>query len=295
MMDKKNKTVVASVSLAMVALVWGTSYAIIKDTLDIIEPFTLMTIRFVGAVIFLGLIYIKKLIKVKVEDLRAGFTIGLALFASFFTLIMGIQHTNVSKQSFLVGSFVIMVPFLRWFINKKKPDIYAIIGATAALVGLAMLTLGGIDGINKGDVYSLFCALFFALHMITIEKYCNNSDPIILSIIQFSVTAAIFMILSYKFENFDFSVIKNAKFSIVYLVFVSTIIGFVAQNIIQKYISATSTALILALESVFGSIFAVYYLDEKMSLTMIFACIIIFLGIITQETKWTFIKNYRKF
>ena len=207
---------------------------------------------------------------------------------------MGIQFTTVSKQSFLVGSFVVMVPFLRWLINNKKPDIYSILGAIFAFIGLGMLTLGGLDGINKGDIYSLFCALFFALHMITIEKYCHSSDPIILSILQFSITGLIFLFLSYYFEDFNFSVIKNAKFSVAYLVFISTVIAFVAQNIIQKYISATSTALILTLESVFGSLFAVYYLGEKMSLTMIFACIIIFLGIITQETKWSFVRICRK-
>lgn len=294
-MNEKKKATIASISLALIALVWGTSYAVIKDTLNIVEPFTLMTIRFIGAIIFLSIIYIRKIIKIKLIDLKNGSIIGLTLFGAFFTLIMGIQHTAVSKQSFLVGSFVVMVPFLRWLINNKKPDVYAIVGATFALFGLGLLTLGGIEGINKGDIYSLFCALFFALHMITIEKYCNHSDPIILSIIQFAVTGIIFTFLSYYFESFDFSVIKNAKFSVAYLVFLSTIIAFVAQNIIQKYISATSTALILTLESAFGSMFAVYYLNEKMSFTMVFACMIIFLGIVTQETKWNFVKNYRKF
>lgn len=293
-MDEKKKTRIASLSLALIALAWGTSYAVIKDTLDIVEPFTLMTIRFIGAIIFLSIIYIKKIMRIRLIDLKNGTIIGLTLFGAFFNLVMGIQYTAVSKQSFLVGSFVIMVPFLRWLINKKKPDIYAIIGATFALLGLGLLTLGGIEGINKGDIYSLFCALFFALHMITIEKYCNHSDPITLSIIQFAVTGFIFTFLSYYFESFDFTFIKNAKISVAYLVFVSTIIAFVAQNIIQKYITATSTALILTLESVFGSIFAVYYLNEKMSFTMVFACIIIFLGIVTQETKWNFVKNYRK-
>ena len=113
---------------------------------------------------------------IKINDIKNGTIIGFTLFGAFFTLIMGIQFTTVSKQSFLVGSFVVMVPFLRWLINNKKPDIYSILGAIFAFIGLGMLTLGGLDGINKGDIYSLFCALFFALHMITIEKYCHSSD-----------------------------------------------------------------------------------------------------------------------
>lgn len=71
----------------------------------------------------------------------------------------------------------------------------------------------------------------------------------------------------------------------------ATVIAFVVQNIAQKYISSTSTALILTLESVFGSVFAVFYLKEKISTTMIIGCAIVFLGIITQETKWKFLKK----
>lgn len=290
MMEKK-KTIIASISLALIALVWGTSYSIMKNTVNIIEPYTLMTIRFVGAVIFLSLIYINKLIKINLKDIINGSIIGLSLFGAFYFLIMGTVHTEVSKQSFLIGSFVILVPFLRWLINKKKPDIYAIIGAICALIGLAMLTLGSINGVNKGDLYSLLCAFFFGLHMIAIEKYCNDSDPIILTIVQFSVTAIIFLFLSYFYENFDFSAMKDVKFALAYLVIVSTVIGFVAQNIVQKYLSATSTALILTLESAFGSLFAVYYLKEQMSAFTVIACVIIFFGIVTQETKWEFLKK----
>lgn len=292
-MNEKKRAAVASITLAIVSLVWGTSYAITKDILDVVEPFTLMTIRFVGATLVLSVIYLKKILSMSKSDLKNGLIIGLAMFGAFFTLIIGIQYTAVSKQAFLVGSFVIIVPFLRWLINKKKPDIYAICGAFLALIGLAMLTLSGVEKFNKGDFFSLLCAGFFALHIIVIEKYCNNSDPIVLSILQFAVTGFLFVILSYKFESFNFSAMKEAKIAVTYLVLVSTILGFLVQNIAQKYISSTSTALILTLESAFGSIFAVYYLKERMSTTMVIACIIILLGIIIEETKLEFIKKIR--
>ena len=292
-MTEKKKSGIASLTLALISLVWGTSYAVTKDILDVVEPFTLMMIRFVGATLFLSIIYYKKLFKINKTDLKSGLIIGLAMFGAFYTLIVGIQYTAVSKQTFLIGSFVIIVPFLRWIINNKKPDFFAIIGAILALVGLAMLTLGGIEKFNRGDFFSLLCAVFFALHMITIEKYCNDSDPIILSILQFAVTGFIFILLSYKYESFNFSAMKNAKFSVAYLVLISTVLAFLVQNIVQKFISSTSVALILTLESAFGSVFAVYYLGEQMSTTMVVACTIILTGIIIQETKLEFLKKVR--
>lgn len=282
---------ISIIMLSLVALAWGTSYAIIKDTLEVIEPFTLMTIRFGGAAILLSLLYLKKIKNIKIDEIKKGSIIGIFMFGAFVTLVTGIQYTTASKQSFLIGSYVLIVPFLGWIINKKKPDIYAIIGVLCAVIGLGMLTLGGIEGLTKGDLISMLCSLSFALHMITIEKYCHEVEPIILTIIQFWITTILFVILSFIFERHDFSVIKEAKFAIGYLVIVATVIAFVVQNIAQKYISSTSTALILTLESVFGSVFAVFYLKEKISTTMIIGCAIVFLGIITQETKWKFLKK----
>ena len=125
----------------------------------------------------------------------------------------------------------------------------------------------------------------FAFHMVAIEKYANDSDPIILTIVQFIVTAIIFSLLTGVKEGYDFSLLPKIKWTLCYLVVVSTVIPFATQNLVQKYISSTTTAVILTLQSAFGSIFAVYYLDEKMSSQMILGCILIFIGILLQELK----------
>lgn len=132
---------ISIIMLSLVALAWGTSYAIIKDTLEVVEPFTLMTIRFGGAAILLSLFYLKKIKDIKIDEIKKGSIIGIFMFGAFVTLVTGIQYTTASKQSFLIGSYVLIVPFLGWIINKKKPDIYAIIGVLCAVIGLGMLTV----------------------------------------------------------------------------------------------------------------------------------------------------------
>jgi len=289
--EERQKVVLSSASLALVAFSWGTSYAIIKDTLTSVTPFFLMMLRFGLSTVLLGLVYNKKLLRIKRKDLQRGSVIGIFMFFSFFTLVTGIQYTTASKQSFLVGSYVLIVPFLAWMINRKKPDRYAIAGAALATAGLALLTLGGADRFGRGDLISLFCALSFALHMITIERYSKDSDPILLTIVQFAVTALIFTVLAGIWEGYDFSAISKVRISVAYLVIVATVIAFVVQNVAQRYISSTSTALILTLEAAFGSVFAVLYLKETMTSAMILGCFIVLVGIITQETKWKFLKK----
>ena len=291
-MERNRKVeVVASIILAVVALVWGTTYAVIKDTLSVVQPFSLMMFRFVFSALILSLMYLKKFKTIKSVDLKRGVIIGIFMFLAFYFLIVSIRFTTASKFSFIVGAYVLIVPFLSWVINKTKLDRYAIVGAILATIGLAFLTMERGAVFNLWDLVAGCCSFFFAAHMIAIEKYSGDSDPILLTIIQFITTAVLFIILTGIKEGYDFTVLPEIKWTLGYLVIISTIIPFAIQNIVQRYISSTSTALILTLQSAFGSIFAVYYLDERMTKQMIIGCLLIFIAIVFQETKLKFLKK----
>ena len=291
-MERNRKIeVIASIVLAVVALVWGTTYAVIKDTLSVVQPFSLMMFRFGFSALILSLMYLKKIKIIKGVDLKRGIIIGIFMFLAFYFLIVSIRFTTASKFSFIVGAYVLIVPFLSWVINKTKLDRYAIVGAILATIGLAFLTMERGAVFNLWDLVAGCCSFFFAAHMIAIEKYSGDSDPILLTIIQFITTAVLFIILTGIKEGYDFTVLPEIKWTLGYLVIISTIIPFAIQNIVQRYISSTSTALILTLQSAFGSIFAVYYLDERMTKQMIIGCLLIFIAIVFQETKLKFLKR----
>ena len=291
-MEKNRKVeIIASIVLAVVALVWGTTYAVIKDTLSVVQPFSLMMFRFGFSAFILSLMYFKKFKAIKSVDLKRGIIIGIFMFLAFYFLIVSIRFTTASKFSFIVGAYVLIVPFLSWIINKTKLDRYAIVGAILATIGLAFLTMEKGAVFNLWDLVAGCCSFFFAAHMIAIEKYSGDSDPILLTIIQFITTAVLFIILTGVKEGYNFTVLPEIKWTLGYLVIISTIIPFAIQNIVQRYISSTSTALILTLQSAFGSIFAVYYLDERMTKQMIIGCLLIFIAIVFQETKLKFLKK----
>ena len=291
MKNNKNEKLkmASSVTLAIVALVWGTTFAVLKDTLSIVQPFSLMMFRFGFSALLLFVIYIGKIKKAKMKDIKNGSIIGIFMFLAFYFIIISIKNTTASKVSFIIGAYVLIVPFLAWIINKKRPDKYAVIGAFLATVGLGFLTIEKGVAFNIWDMVAGCCSFFFAAHMIAIEKYGRDSDPILITVIQFIVTAGIFIILVGYFEGYDFSILPKIKWTLGYLVVISTVISFAIQTIAQRYISSTSTALILTLQSVFGAIFAVWYLNERMTFQMGIGCMLVFVAIVTQETKWKFL------
>lgn len=294
-MDYKKKSIISSIALGLIALLWGTSYAIIKDILSDIKPFTLMSLRFGISTIFLCIIFPNKLKGIRKKDILQGSIIGIFLFLAFLNLVTGIFYTTASKQSFLIGAYVLIVPFLGWIIYRKPPNIYSVFGAVLAVFGIGMLTLNGSFYINKGDFISILCSLSFACHMIAIEYFNKDSDPIVSTIIQFLITSILFIILTGIFESFTLNLNSKVLKATAYLTIFTTVIPFVVQNIAQKYISSTSTALILTLESAFGGVFAVILLNEILSFQMLMGCVFIFAGIIIQTTRLTFLKKMRLF
>lgn len=285
MEKNKRNGMVASIILVVVALVWGTTFAVIKDTLGVVKPYSLMMFRFSFSAILLSLLYFGKIKNMKKVDLKRGIIIGIFMFLAFYFMIISIRFTTASKFSFIIASYVLIVPFLSWIINKKKLDRYTIGSAVIATVGLGFLTIEKGVNFNIWDLVAVCCSFFFATHMVAIEKYSGDSDPIALTILQFIVTAILFIVLTGVTEGYNLSILPDIKWTLSYLVIVSTVIPFAIQNIVQKYISSTRTALILTLQSAFGSVFAIYYLNEKMTKQVGIGCLLIFVAIMIQNLK----------
>jgi drug/metabolite transporter (DMT)-like permease len=67
-----------------------------------------------------------------------------------------------------------------------------------------------------------------------------------------------------------------------------TIIAYGLQIICQKYITEIKTSVILSLESIFGTGLSVIFMNDPFTKIMFLGCIMIFLGILTSETKLKF-------
>lgn len=285
----KSKTFYADLSLVIVALTWGGGFVVLKDALNNISPLNIMAIRFTLAFLLLALIFITKLKSITKQELIAGSIIGGFLFAAFATQTVGLKYTTAGKQAFLTGANVVIVPFLAWFVHKKAPDRYSIIGAFLTLIGIGLLTLQGSLSMNLGDALTLFAAIFYAAHIVSVGYFTRNADPIILTIIQIGVAAIIFILCALIFEPIPQEINKSVVMAVGYLVLFSTVVAFLIQNVAQKLTPATHAAIILSLESVFGALLAVWILHDKFTVKMILGCLCIFLAIIITETKLSFL------
>lgn len=289
-MDNK-KILLADGALLVTAIVWGSGFVATKNALDHYSPTEIMLIRFGIAALIIGAVFFRQIFPLTGKEWRAGGIIGFFLFLGFAFQTAGLQYTLAGKQAFLTGTNVIMVPFLYWFIKKEKPNGYQLAAAGMMLVGIAFLTLDFSSSLslNKGDVLTLICALFFAAHILSIGFFAKTYNPIKLTFVQFVTTFALSGVWRLFTGEPAFQIPTQYWGDVLFLGIFSTFLAFLLQNMAQKHTSSTHAAILLSLESFFGSLLSILLLGDAFSSKMILGCIIIFAAIITAETKWRFL------
>lgn len=292
----RRRSLVADISLFVVALVWGGGFVAVKDALDSITPFYIMALRLTGAAIMLALIFFKTMKDITRKDIICGSIVGIFLFSAFTAQTIGLQYTTAGKQAFLTTLYVVIVPFFAWKVEKKRPDLYSLFSALLALVGIGFLNIGDSFSLNMnlGDWLTLLCAFLYAAHIISVAHYAKKVNPIILSVIQMLFAGLVSLVCALIFEPRFGGINKGAFFSIFYLIVFSTAFAFVVQNVAQKYTHPNHVGIILCLESVFGAILSVIILKEVFTLNMVIGCVIIFIALIISETKLSFVKALHK-
>ena len=282
----------ADLGLIAVSFVWGSGFVASKNALNSMTPMMLMALRFSIAALLSGVIFRKNLRNLSKETIKAGCIIGFFLFSAFAAQMIGLQYMLAGKQAFLTGTNVIMVPFIYWAVKKNKPDKYNFMAAFIMITGLALLTIDFSVGFsfNIGDALTLLCAFLYACHIVVVGIFSKQHDPIALTVIQLAFAAIISLIYVFWSGEFTIAIPVSGLLNGLYLGVFCTFLAFLVQNLAQKHTSSTHAAIFLSLESVFGSTLSILLLGDQFSFTMFLGCIIIFLGIITAETKWSFLK-----
>lgn len=281
----KKKAVYADLILLLVAFLWGTTFVGGKFALNYFTPLYIISIRFILAFSMMAIGFRKELKKITKKDIKGGAIVGTILFVAFATQLVALQYTEAGKQAFLAGTYVVMVPFISWWLHKKKPDNSSFLGAFICFLGIGLLTINASFTISFGDGLTLFSSIFFAGHIISNGYFVDEIGPVKLTIVQFGTVALLSTVSAIIFEPFPTNVEANGIYALLYLGVLCTGVAYFLQTIGQKYALSTHTAIILSLEAVFGSILALMILGEVFTFKMLLGCGSILAAILIIELK----------
>lgn len=284
-MNKEITPLKADLMLLVVAFLWGSSYVVSKGSIDTVEPMQVVFFRFSIASV-LSLIFFGKQLKTSSKgEIKAGFVLGTLLSLGLFFSLNGIKLTTVSKNSFIISTNVVIVPFLYWAISKKKPTAMSIAAVFLMATGLGFLTLdlSGDFKVNLGDFISLGCILFYASHVVLTDIYSKKHNPVSVNtfaMITSAILSAVFLLLT---GDFIIKIPESVMGDMIFLAVFPTFLCYTMQIKAQRHTIATHAAIIMSLESVFATLLAVIILKEKINLQMIIGFIFIFVSVLTSE------------
>lgn len=287
-----SRKVRGSLILLATAVLWGSSFVVVKNTVNLFPPSYLIGIRFLIGFAFLCVLLRKKLREIRPGLFRGGLLIGLLLLGAYELQTLGIVYTTPGRNAFLTGIYVVVVPFLAWAVLRKRPDRYNAAAALLCIAGIGFISLDGTAGMSSGDMLSLASGFLFAAQIVAIAKYAAEYDPGLLCLLEMGVCAAGGFAAGAFTETFPAQAPPaEAVISLLYLGIVISALCQLWQNIGLTEVSASTASLLLSLESVFGVLFSILLYGERLTVQVAVGFALVFLAIVVGETKLSFVKG----
>ncbi|MDO4561968.1 MAG: DMT family transporter [bacterium] len=277
-------------AVLLAALIWGSSFVVVKGALESLSPLWVLAIRCCGASFLLLILCARKLKKIDRQYLRGGLLMGFFLSAACVVQTYGLVYTTPGKSAFLTSSYCVMVPFLAWWICKKRPDGYNISAAFICVAGIGFVSLGRELYVGAGDLLTLMGGFFLGLHLIVTDKYVCGRDPLLLTMLQTITAAAVMLCAASAFEAVPSEISLPAWIRLAYLSVFCSALCYLLQVFGQKYTPPTAVAVIMALESVFGTAISLLFQKERLTALLAAGFVLIFISVLVSETKLSFLR-----
>lgn len=254
-MTADRKPLWATLALVAIAAVWGSTFVIVKDAVEIYPLYAFIALRFAIAVAAFAVLFPRSFMRLSWSTVRAGVLAGGLLTAGYVFQTWGLQDTTASKAAFITGMFVVFTPLMQAIILRHTPARTTLAGVVVAVLGLWVLSGASADGWTVGDTRVLLCAVAYAGHMIVLGSVGRRHDVGALTLTQLVVVAVVCGSISLATEAPGLPSEGSVWFALVLTGVLASAVAFAVQTYAQRHISPAKTALVLVTEPAFGGLF----------------------------------------
>ena len=274
--------------LILITMFWGGTFLAVQYAVTLSDPFFFVGLRFATAAIAVGLISLKTLRGLTLQELKAGVAIGVAIAMGYSLQTWGLQSISSSKSAFITAMYVPLVPLLQWLCLGRLPGVMSCIGIVLAFILLAgpennLLALG------PGEIITLVGAIAIAAEIILISAWAGKVDVKRVTVVQLATASLV-----------AFATMVPAGESVppmsAGLVVVALGLGIfsaiiqVTMNWAQRSVSPTRATVIYTGEPVWAGIFG-RIAGERLPLLALVGAAFIVVGVLVSELK---LKKRRK-
>jgi drug/metabolite transporter (DMT)-like permease len=243
-------------SLAVAAVCFGSTFLVVQQAVERVEPIPFLAVRFLLGALVLWPFARKR--SSSPGELRDGALAGGALLVGYILQTVGLQYTGSATSAFITYLLVVFVPLLAFGLLRRRPHPITLLGVAVAVVGLVLLTdpggAGQSAGFGKGELLTLGCAVAYAAHVVILGETAHRHDPIRLAAIQVAAVGAACAVPGLWLGGYAFPAAAWGAAAATALV--ATALAFGLQVFGQRTVPPARAALLLLIEPVFAGLVA---------------------------------------
>jgi drug/metabolite transporter (DMT)-like permease len=280
----------AELALAFCTLLWGSTFVVVKNSLDDSSVFVFLALRFTLAGVCMAVFRPQVFRVLQREEIFAGVRLGFFMFCGYAFQAAGLRYTTASNSGFITGSSVVLVPLILALFWGKRVTLWVYFGTIAAAAGLYFLTvpITGVAHLNRGDVVTFFAAMSYAVHIILVGDYAREHSAAALSVLQVLACAVMAWLTAFganaiRWQPMRFHSTSQLWIGIAVCAVFATAVAFSLQLWAQQFTTPSHAAIIFTLEPVFAVITSYVVLRERLVLRSVAGAALVLAGILAAE------------
>lgn len=267
--------------LVLTTVIWGTSFPLLKQTLDVLSPAAILAVRFTLA----AAVFSPWLRQLNPRLLRDGAILGAIYFTECVAALMGLELISANRSAFIISLNVILVPLLGTALGQRISS-KTLLAAGLAIAGIGIMSWEG-GGANWGDVLTFGCAIGIAVYILRLGTVAGHHPTLPLVAVQLGIMAVLSIIWALPQALVQPEAIGSHLSTLLYLGLVVTATPIWTQAIAQRWVPAHEAALLYTLEPVFAALFSFWWLREALGVRgLIGAALILTATIFSQSGQW---------
>lgn len=271
----------ATLALVGVTAVWGSTFVVVQDAVELMPVTDFLTWRFALAALAMMALRPRSIAALGPAGRRAGAVVGIALGAGYLLQTLGLQHTSAAVSGFITGMFVVLTPLGAALLLQQRPTRSAWFAVGLATVGLGLLSLRGF-AIGYGELLTLGCAAAFALHIVGLGRWAADFPAFGLAVVQLATTALMCAVVAVP-GGLVVPPEPSVWIALAITSLGATALAFVVQTWAQSLLPPTRAAVVMTMEPVFAGAFAVVVAGEVLGLRTLAGAALVLAAMVLTE------------
>ena len=277
--------------LLLVTVLAAISWMFSKEALNGFPPLLFIGVRFLMAGLLLAIPGYKALRTINASQWKASTAVGLLFGVAMSTWIMGLFNaTHLGEGSFITSLAVVLVPLISWLFFRDRISRASWIAQALAFSGLALLSLQHVFRPELSQVLFFISALLLSLTFILNGRAACHIPALALSAIQLSLVGIVALVISAGVETWPSVWTGDLWLWLLLSVTVGTAARFFIQTYAQGMTTPSHAAVIMIIEPVWTATFAALWFGERMEISQVFGCGLIFLALIVN--RWSAVRQW---